>query len=96
MSSSDLESTTRSWVLYPQYRADSRSKFIKTTDSNIVIRYLVDLNLVPIGTRPLVGTRRYRTSRMSRIGPVPVARAHDARRPLDAPESWFDSMSRHE
>ena len=68
----------------------------KTTDSNIVIRYLVIQNLVPTGTRPLVGTRRYRTNRMSRIGPVPVARAHDARRPVDAPESWFDSMSRHE
>ena len=43
MNRSDLESTAWSRVKYPRYHADSRSKFIKTNDSNIVIRYLVDL-----------------------------------------------------
>ena len=66
VSSSDLESTAWSRVKYPRYHADSRSKFIKTTDSNIVIRYLVDLKS---GTRySTLG--RYRSplgSRMSRM-----------------------------
>ena len=79
-----------------KYHADSRSKFIKTTDSNIVIRYLVDLKNRYSGTSHLVGTGRYHANRMSRMGPDSVARAHDARRPLDAFESWFDSMDPHE
>ena len=40
VSRSDLESTAWSRV---KYHADFRSKFIKITDPNIVIRYLVDL-----------------------------------------------------
>ena len=40
VSRSDLGSIAWSQA---KYHADSRSKFIKTTDSNIVIRYLVDL-----------------------------------------------------
>ena len=40
VSRSDLESIAWSWV---KYHADSRSKSIKTLDSNIAIRYLADL-----------------------------------------------------
>ena len=49
VSRSDLESTP--WCRV-KYHADSRSKFIKSTDSNIIIRYLANLDLVTLVLDP--------------------------------------------
>ena len=73
-----------------EYKYERKSYEVVRLDGWIQISSVVlptKFKIRYFGTSPLVGTDRYHANRMSRMGQDSVARAHDARRPLDAFES---------